>query len=454
MGLGLLGLVLPSASGALATWPASLFVGMTTWTLASIAAAGAGWDLPVWSLWISGITLLIVSLLRSRRHGGGVRRPIARRVRAFVQRSGTQFAALVLGIFVVFEVVMLRGALVRPVRDWDSWAFWILKARALAAPDGLSSPVFGSGLYHHLEYPIFVPALWRNAWGLMDGWSTPASQVQMVFLQAACAGVAFVCIRRVGPAWAAALGALVFATCPALVMSLPTLYADVPLALAGGAVTLSALAWYRAPSTDLLLIMGLAVAMLVSTKSEGLLIFVTLLLPLAALILPRHRRQAIWWIAAMVGGLLPYVVWRLAISGVPIRADYELSRLLDPPYLVDNADRAQMAAGELLRLVTAPPLVSMLAVGLMGLFVGILLGEWRMPAMAVSTLALALSGFTAIYAISDLGLDWYLTTSASRVTIAPLFILAVTGVFVAVDRLSAARSVAAREGPKSSSASG
>ena len=156
----------------------------------------------------------------------------------------------------------------------------------------------------------------------------------------------------------------------------------------------------------------------------------------------------------MVGGLLPYVVWRLAISGVPIRADYELSRLLDPPYLVDNADRAQVAAGELLRLATAPPLVSMLAVGLMGLFVGILLGEWRMPAMAVSTLALALTGFTAIYAISDRGLDWYLTTSASRVTIAPLFILAVTGVFVAVDRLSAARSVAARERPKSSSASG
>src|SRR5579864_2986790 len=79
-----------------------------------------------------------------------------------------------IGIAALVQTGLLLGVAgsafaVRPSWEWDGWAIWGFKARALYAFGGVSNPAFESHDYaHHMQdYPLFLPALEATAFRAM-----------------------------------------------------------------------------------------------------------------------------------------------------------------------------------------------------------------------------------------------------------------------------------------------
>ena len=73
---------------------------------------------------------------------------------------------------------------VRPLWEWDGWAIWAIKARALFAFGGVSNPVFESHVYaHHMQdYPLFLPALEATAYRALGGVDDQLVHLQLLGL--------------------------------------------------------------------------------------------------------------------------------------------------------------------------------------------------------------------------------------------------------------------------------
>jgi hypothetical protein len=185
--------------------------------------------------------------------------------------------AAVLAIAVTVRVAVLSAPL--PVHSNDEYALWMLRARALADFGRLDPRVFtetGAG-YQHLDYPIFLPALfgWLDGWpgGLGGPGQTAAAHVAVAAMLGALVAVAGAVLTRLaGPA--AATAALL------LIVSVPTvlggqsllLMADLPEYAFALALALVLLLWLARPDGDgrgWLVAAAVLGAGAVGTKAEG-----------------------------------------------------------------------------------------------------------------------------------------------------------------------------------------
>jgi hypothetical protein len=129
----------------------------------------------------------------------------------------------------VASLVTLRVALSAagiPVITNDEYALWMLRARAMSQFGGLDPRVFADAAsgYQHLEYPLFLPALFAWSDNLAGHPTDAAGHVAVALMLGAMVAVAGAVLTRIaGPAAAAV--ALV------LVVSLPTLLAPQSLRL-------------------------------------------------------------------------------------------------------------------------------------------------------------------------------------------------------------------------------
>ena len=79
------------------------------------------------------------------------------RARSLFDGLATASALLALGVVSLFALALF---LVKPLAEYDGWAMWGMKSRALAAlggdPGVFASPAYGR---LHLEYPLLLPSL-------------------------------------------------------------------------------------------------------------------------------------------------------------------------------------------------------------------------------------------------------------------------------------------------------
>jgi hypothetical protein len=313
-------------------------------------------------------------------------------------------------LVLVFAVVLcLRAArlfAVKPLLEFDGWAIWATRARALYDYGHPISPVFTDPTYPALQYPLLLPSLEAVDFRFLGHFDGTLVHLQLAGLALAFVGGAWTLLRRrVQPLLLAAV-LLAIVAAPTFFNQLQTNYADIPLAMFV-ALGVAALTTEQFPLAALFL--GAAAL----TKNEGEL-FALAALVAAAAVTPRRQLRPLGWCAVAVVAIdLP---WRIWVQAHHVRSrDYALSNLVDPTYLWRTRGRVGPAASELwtqLWRLDSFSLVVVLAVA--GLAVGLLLQRSRAAVFAVTWLVLSFGGLLLIYWISRNPLTSHLYNTSDR----------------------------------------
>ncbi len=180
-----------------------------------------------------------------------------------------------------------------PDGNWDAFAIWNLRARALyRAPHDLALVFTGELPAQHPYYPPLLPSLIAHGWFAL-GASTPAVPiaVSLLFGAAGVVALAAAVAERRGPALGLAAALLLLGT-PELLTLATNQYADLKLAmLLLVAVVLA--------SSERFVAAGLVAGLCAYTKNEGLLEFAALWV---AIFVVSGRRAALRFLA---GAALP-----------------------------------------------------------------------------------------------------------------------------------------------------
>ena len=330
-----------------------------------------------------------------------------------VDRVAVLGSVAILGVVAVTAVTTF---FVKPLAEYDGWAMWAMKGRALAALGWADPAVFSHDLFDgpHLEYPLLVPVL--HAVGIR---SAGAYEGKLVVLQCLVIGVAGLLALygvygdRVRPAILLPLITAV-AVAPVLLVQLATAYADVPLALLVAAGVAASSRWLVDRSTAWLALATLFYAAAALTKNEGLLFTCAALAGL--FLFARGRRLHVIASGALVG--LVILPWRLRVrADASTAGDYDLAKPLGSGGANERVDRALEAAGRLIGYVSDTGRVGILVPLAVALAVtALIVGHRALGGFVLTFVGLSLAGLTWIYAISPLELGVYLNLSADRVT--------------------------------------
>ena len=317
-------------------------------------------------------------------------------------------AVLAVGVF------LLVIAWSRPVSRFDGWAFWSLKAKAIATTGDFGSQVFTDAEYEysHRDYPPLLPA-WQALSYRISGDFTVAypTQFQLAWLWTA-AGVALVSLAGRRRTLA---GFIPFAwlLAPQVVEESVSGYADVPMALfliLGVGALLRSEELGCGPGAVLIAAGAL-------TKGEGLVFAVAALVPL--LIAGGYRRRALVAVLAIVLTSGPWFAFTSShgLTGDVTRPPLEAGHI-DPDR--DPVERVPEVVEALGVRSTRP---SDFGVLVPAALIAVAAAAFR-PRVLVASALLAIVAWVVIYLGTPFEVDWHLTTSADRVLIAPLGLLA------------------------------
>jgi hypothetical protein len=323
----------------------------------------------------------------------------------------------------LFQVLhALPTALVKPLlfQEWDSWAIWSMKGRALAELGSATGQVFVSRAYQasQLDYPILQPTWSALASSSVGGWSVPAMRMQLVLL--AFAGLwAIVGISRGSfVAIALAAAAVAISSQPWFLDMLLTGYADTSVALLAG-VTLVTLAEYaRVRDRNLLIlavVFGGATGLI---KNEGELAVAAGLIAIGIqLTLCRSwgDLRALGFCALSTVGM--WAPWRIFVSLHHLPSVIHPSDALRLSILRDRFDRFEPSARAVWAQIEPHSLTSPLGIFLAALIAAACARHWAEIVGAVCWLGLSVAGLIVVYWISSIPLAFYLATSVNRVTI-------------------------------------
>ena len=295
----------------------------------------------------------------------------------------------------------------KPLVDYDGWAIWGMKAKALYLLGWADPALFASTTAEpvHRDYPILLPSLEAVAARAMG--SFDARLIHLQFLLFAVAGVAALhgLLRdRVQP-WLLWPFLVALVAAPALSAQLLTAYADVPLAFLVAAGVVAAACWIDEPDWRNLALATLFFAAACLTKNEGIVFVVSALLGL--LVATRRWRPLLLSALAVELVLLPWQIW-LAIHH--IHSDTVIS--------VDSLDLGQPGIGpvSLWRLSRRafdlhqwPLLLALFVVAL------VLARRSRVAWFAGVWAFVSMCGLAGIYVVSDLEWSSYLDFSGDRI---------------------------------------
>jgi hypothetical protein len=323
-----------------------------------------------------------------------------------------------LGVIAVVVGVALAALHVKPLVEYDGWAMWGMKARAIATlgsahPDVFATPEAYERL--HIEYPLLLPSLHALPLQAADGFSS-----NIVILSCLAVGLAgllalWALLRdRVRPViLLPALAAI--AAAPELFTQLGAGYADVPVAVFVASGIAAAGRWLVDRDTSWLALATLFLSAAVLTKNEGLLFAAAAYVSL--FVVARGRRRAVA-IAALVCGLI-FAPWRAYISihdlGAP---DYDLSASFDLPWVLDRLDRARPAADGLLHEARDPRQFGLLlALSVAATAFAFLFAPRSLALLATGFGLLSFAGLTWIYVLTPRDVGFFLETNADRVIV-------------------------------------
>ena len=350
-----------------------------------------------------------VARARDRDHVA-VRAPRARSLFDGLAIAG---ALLALGIVSLFAVALF---LVKPLVEYDGWAMWGMKSRAIATlggdPGVFASPAYGR---LHLEYPLLLPSLHALPLQLVDGFES--NVVVLNCLAIGLAGLAAIWGLLRDRVRASLLLPFVaaLATAPAFFGQLATGYADVPVAVFGAAGALAAARWLLDDARAWLVLTTLFVVAACLTKNEGLLSGAATYA--ALLIVADGRRRAVL-VSALVTGLA-YAPWRAHVAYHDVGAPtYDIAQSFNLPFIVPRLDRVPEAGEALLRLATDEHQFGLvLAIGVAAVVVASVIGPRRLGVFGGAFGLLSFAGLTWIYVLAPEEVSTFISTNGDRVVV-------------------------------------
>jgi hypothetical protein len=392
------------------------FIGLalvTGWAALGIAAAFA---------LMAGVALTVVEVVVLAAVLAGVGALAARFVPAR-REPRTRFTAVgavnvvaVAGaaVLLVYLEALFRRARLSEPGAWDTWAFWMPKAKSIVYFGGLDTGEGGFTSFANPDYPPLKPAIDAVGFRFLGEVDPGALVLQNWIVTAAFFGaLAALLAPRVHPAilWPSLA---VLALLPNFGALVGSLLADEPLAMLFALAGVCGALWLldRDPRFVALAAVFTSAAALV--KNEGLMLALVLALLVAAAARGRPWRELVALAAAPIAVVIPWRLWMDA-NGVPESPALRLGDLVDPGYLLDRIDRLQTALREL------PPFLLAFDRWLLTIPVVVLVSlvlVRRRPALSVyalGTLVLGFLGFATVYWASTYPLDWYIDTSAERV---------------------------------------
>ena len=338
----------------------------------------------------------------------------------------------------VLSLVLLAHAWatyeLRPLLEWDGWAIWGARARALYEFGGATGPVFTSDVYLPLQHPLLLPSLEAIAYRAMGVYDPALAHVQLA-LYATAFLLAFVgLLRDRVPLGLVGLGALAILGAEPVLKQLSTNLADVPLAFLVSLGLVGAGRWLATGERWPLVVGTLFLGAATLTKSEGL--FFALAAFVALLPFAWGRLRELGLSALAVGAIvLPWRVF-VAVEDLPI-VEYRFRNALSPTYLSDHSERVEPAVrglgGEiftwdwgLLALVFAAALVA-----------AVIAGRYALAGFAALWTGLAFGGLVLVYWISTIPIELALIWSGDRTVVTVVVGAAALATLVAGEALAA-----------------
>jgi hypothetical protein len=331
-----------------------------------------------------------------------------------------RLAWIVTGGSLIATVVLLVRAgqsfAVRPLLEWDGWASWAMKARALyEVGGGLDSPALTSQF--QLAYPLFFPAFEATGFRAMGAFDGTLIHVQLIALAFGFAVALWGLLADRVPGVILGPTILAIVAASPLLAQLSTNYADVPLAFF---VALGTVSFARSLVTGEgwpLAVGALFFGAALLTKNEAAVFAVAAGVALLVALAPRRRLFTRVGLA-FLGMAAVVFPWRLflALHDLQDVPDGSASAF-DPSYLSANTDRVEPAASALWQEATRGDWGYLLPLGAAGLAIALLARRFALASFAFVWAGLAFLGLVLVYWSSREPLGEYLHFSAYRVVV-------------------------------------
>lgn len=332
-------------------------VGVSVVLLIAIAlmTAGVSMSLPGFTALALAVaaTGFAVGILRLRDAPAGIAASAARAYRGD-RTDRIVIVALTVG-FAAFALTMLIQFTSVPWFDWDGWAIWMAKAKALFYFNGLDPRFFAgsSYTYTHQDYPVLLPTLEMLHFRAIGRVDRQSVHVQFwIILVAFPWALGYLASRAGRPAvWAPIVFGAV--TAPAVYTVIVAGLADVPVAIWVTCGVLAMGLWIEGGRREDLAVAIILLAAAANIKNEGLLAAVVVM-AMAAIVLvtERPRRRLLELGAGVAVFVVAIAPWQLWAASHHVPKDVKPGDGLNPAYLVSHFDRFMPAVHELLNQIT------------------------------------------------------------------------------------------------------
>ena len=345
----------------------------------------------------------------------GLRRARGARVRNELVLEEPRWSRLVGGGALAVSLALLAHAWatyeIRPLLEWDGWAIWGTRSRALYEFGGATGPVFTSDVYLPLQHPLLLPSLDAIDFRAMGSYDPTLVHVQLALLAFGFLLGFVSLLRDRAPLVLVGASALAVLSAEPVLKQLSTGLADVPLAFLVALGLVGTGRWLATDERWALVTGTLFLGAATLAKSEGLFFALAALLALAPFAWERRRELGLA-AAAVVAIVLP---WRLFVSlrDLPL-VEYRFRDALSTGYLSDHSDRVGPAVRGLGSELLSGDWGLLVPLFLVAVVAAVLARRYALAGFAVLWTLLAFGGLVLVYWISTIPIDLALVWSGDR----------------------------------------
>lgn len=370
-------------------------------------------------LWVVALVGLGADARHRRRRSGAVDRPN----RHTMEVDWIALIAVAAGTLVLFALAAWGFWVHRslhPHGEWDAWAIWNLRARAIlrGGPDWTS--VFSNGsAWSNVDYPLLLPLTVARLWAFESAETTLIPAVVAFTFFASTVATLTVLVGQTRGWVSGWLSGAVLVAPYTYVYQSSCQCADVPLAqfmligIAGGALARGA-----TDSRTMIAAAGAAAGLAAWTKNEGQVFFVLLLI-LIGIATWRRRDPSRTWVCFGLGAAVPLaaLLW-FKLRLAPHNYLFTPSAMAGLVERLRDADRWTLIRTQLTDMAPAwgdvPGGGLVILAGVVALTARADARAWPRCAFGLSAVGLMMIGYILVYAITPHPLLWQILTSFAR----------------------------------------
>jgi len=265
-------------------------------------------------------------------------------------------------VFLIFWILLQIAfvallAVGEPLKIWDSWVTYALKAREIVLENSITPHVYAdaSRVVTHLDYPLLLPLVEAWTFGWANSLEDRLAGIVSVGFFMSLLGVAFLALQRRGVQRTPALALVALLSSLTYVNGAASaVFADLPLAVFALIASIYAIVWLETRSPGALYIAALAAGLMPWTKREGVILLgalgVVLLLigwrtraawlAVAAFVLSALILSGAWWLLVARDSIpsadfssITLVTLQMNLARLPSILYHSLIRFADPDWL-------------------------------------------------------------------------------------------------------------------------